>query len=52
MTAVERAGTLLLVATPIGNLGDLSTRAAEALRDAITQFATSFGAAPEALAAS
>jgi 16S rRNA (cytidine1402-2'-O)-methyltransferase len=27
-------GTLLLVATPIGNLGDLSTRAAEALRDA------------------
>jgi len=27
-------GTLLLVATPIGNLGDLSTRAVEALRDA------------------
>src|SRR3954451_19591563 len=27
-------GTLLLVATPIGNLGDLSTRAAEALRTA------------------
>jgi 16S rRNA (cytidine1402-2'-O)-methyltransferase len=28
------SGTLLLVATPIGNLGDLSTRAVEALRDA------------------
>jgi len=27
-------GTLLLVATPIGNLGDLSTRAADALRNA------------------
>ncbi len=27
-------GTLLLVATPIGNLGDLSIRATEALRDA------------------
>jgi 16S rRNA (cytidine1402-2'-O)-methyltransferase len=30
----EDAGALLLVATPIGNLGDLSARAAAALRDA------------------
>jgi 16S rRNA (cytidine1402-2'-O)-methyltransferase len=29
----DDGGALLLVATPIGNLGDLSTRAAEALRD-------------------
>ena len=29
-----RSGRLVLVATPIGNLGDLSARAAEALRDA------------------
>jgi 16S rRNA (cytidine1402-2'-O)-methyltransferase len=32
--AMDGSGALLLVATPIGNLGDLSTRAAEALRDA------------------
>lgn len=30
----QSTGVLLLVATPIGNLGDLSARAAEALRDA------------------
>src|SRR5204862_130774 len=30
----DETGALLLVATPIGNLGDLSTRAVEALRDA------------------
>jgi 16S rRNA (cytidine1402-2'-O)-methyltransferase len=30
----DGAGVLVLVATPIGNLGDLSARAAEALRDA------------------
>ena len=29
-----RRGALVLVATPIGNLGDLSPRAVEALRDA------------------
>ena len=29
-----RPGTLFLVATPIGNLGDLAPRAAEVLRDA------------------
>ena len=31
---MRRAGALVLVATPIGNLGDLSPRAVEALRDA------------------
>jgi 16S rRNA (cytidine1402-2'-O)-methyltransferase len=30
----EQSGRLVLVATPIGNLGDLSPRAAQALRDA------------------
>ena len=30
----EQAGELVLVATPIGNLGDLSPAAVEALRDA------------------
>jgi 16S rRNA (cytidine1402-2'-O)-methyltransferase len=34
VTSVDDEGALLLVSTPIGNLGDLSTRAAEALRDA------------------
>jgi len=34
MSDRDPGGALLLVATPIGNLGDLSTRAAEALRDA------------------
>jgi 16S rRNA (cytidine1402-2'-O)-methyltransferase len=29
----ERGGTLFVVATPIGNLGDVSTRAVETLRD-------------------
>src|SRR4030095_633826 len=32
MTAATRAGTLFVVATPIGNLGDLSPRAQETLR--------------------
>src|SRR4029450_13223939 len=34
MSTDSPVGTLLLVATPIGNPGDLSTGAAEALRDA------------------
>jgi 16S rRNA (cytidine1402-2'-O)-methyltransferase len=34
VTDEARTGALVVVATPIGNLGDLSTRAAEALRDA------------------
>jgi 16S rRNA (cytidine1402-2'-O)-methyltransferase len=34
VSADERTGALLLVATPIGNLGDLSGRAVGALRDA------------------
>jgi len=34
MQPVSRDGALILVATPIGNLGDLSPRAVEALRDA------------------
>ena len=34
MSDTDETGALLLVATPIGNLGDLSTRAVEALRDA------------------
>lgn len=34
MKEARPAGVLLLVATPIGNLGDLSARAAAALRDA------------------
>lgn len=33
-TGRTRGGTLFVVATPIGNLGDLSPRAAECLRDA------------------
>jgi 16S rRNA (cytidine1402-2'-O)-methyltransferase len=34
IAGVARAGTLVLVATPIGNLGDLSDRARTALREA------------------
>ncbi|MBM3674416.1 MAG: 16S rRNA (cytidine(1402)-2'-O)-methyltransferase [Actinobacteria bacterium] len=34
MTATDRPGALVLVATPIGNLGDLSPRAVDELRDA------------------
>ena len=34
MTDASAAGALVLVATPIGNLGDLSPRAVEALRTA------------------
>jgi 16S rRNA (cytidine1402-2'-O)-methyltransferase len=34
VSEAARVGTLLVVATPIGNLGDLSARAAEALRSA------------------
>jgi 16S rRNA (cytidine1402-2'-O)-methyltransferase len=34
ITGVAKAGTLVLVATPIGNLGDLSDRARTALREA------------------
>src|SRR4051794_22500636 len=36
MTAMSPGGALVLVGTPIGNLGDLTPRAVDALRDADT----------------